>query len=330
MSRLAALTAALLLAGVAVAHAEPGEGRRHRGEDSEPMPHSGDDRGGGRRSHDNGNAAPEFRGRGQESGGGQNGGQGGGPSRTDPAPWVPPQVSAPPPPMIVQSGGGQGRGRDASDWANRDRGDLRGRGGQTGQQVGAPESDRRRDHDNGSRNGYDLGRDGSYTDHRDRHVEDNDRWRDDDRRRDRDRDRWADHDRWTDRGRDSYRAYGYGDRRYDSVRGYNRLPGEGHAFRDRDRGRAWYNPGAYNQYYHARSRYRAAPYRYPYGWFTRTWYYGEYLPNGWFTPTYYLDWRAYGLGYPPIGCEWVRVGDDAILVDVWTGEILSIYYGLFW
>ena len=73
-----------------------------------------------------------------------------------------------------------------------------------------------------------------------------------------------------------------------------------------------------------------APYRYPNGWFVRSWYFGDYLPGGWYASYYYLDWRAYGLAYPPIGCEWVRVGRDALLVDVWTGEVLSVYYDLFW
>jgi len=26
----------------------------------------------------------------------------------------------------------------------------------------------------------------------------------------------------------------------------------------------------------------------------------------------------------------VRVGDDAVLVDIWTGRILAVYYRLFW
>jgi len=60
------------------------------------------------------------------------------------------------------------------------------------------------------------------------------------------------------------------------------------------------------------------------------WSFGDYLPGGWYTNNYYLDWWAYGLPQPPIGCEWVRVGDDALLVDIWSGEVLSVYYNLFW
>ena len=73
-----------------------------------------------------------------------------------------------------------------------------------------------------------------------------------------------------------------------------------------------------------------APYRYPGGWYARSWSYGDFLPYGWFNGYYYLNAAAYGLPYPPIGCEWVRVGQDALLVDVWTGRVVAVYYGLFW
>ena len=60
------------------------------------------------------------------------------------------------------------------------------------------------------------------------------------------------------------------------------------------------------------------------------WSFGDYLPGGWYGQSYYLDAYEYGLPYPPAGCEWVRVGDDAILVDVWSGQVLSVMYDLFW
>ena len=60
------------------------------------------------------------------------------------------------------------------------------------------------------------------------------------------------------------------------------------------------------------------------------WAFGDYLPGGWYGQSYYLNSGQYGLPYPPVGCEWVRVGDDALLVDVWSGEVLSVYYDLFW
>jgi hypothetical protein len=105
---------------------------------------------------------------------------------------------------------------------------------------------------------------------------------------------------------------------------------QGHALRPGDRGRSYYNPGAFQQQYSAPRRFRFDNYAYPGGWYARTWVYGDYLPDGWFTPDYYLDWGYYQLPEPPVGCEWVRQGPDAVLVDVWTGEVLSVESGLFY
>ena len=33
---------------------------------------------------------------------------------------------------------------------------------------------------------------------------------------------------------------------------------------------------------------------------------------------------------PPWGYEWVRYGPDAVLIDVRTGQILQVRYGVFW
>ena len=145
-------------------------------------------------------------------------------------------------------------------------------------------------------------------DHRTDHRSGDDSWR----VRPQDRDRDGDH-RDGDRNRTEH----------------NRRPGEGHQLRDRDHGRHWYNPDQWRRSYHATHRYRV-PYHRPSGWYVRSWIFGDYLPHGWYTQSYYLDWWRYGLPMPPIGTEWVRVGDDALLVDTWSGEVLSIYQDLFW
>jgi len=94
--------------------------------------------------------------------------------------------------------------------------------------------------------------------------------------------------------------------------------------------RQHYDRGYYRPSFRSIQRYRAPAYRYPSGWYARTWSFGDYLPYGWYTPSYYLDYWRYALPQPPIGCEWIRVGDDAVLVDVWSGQVLSVYYDLFW
>lgn len=61
------------------------------------------------------------------------------------------------------------------------------------------------------------------------------------------------------------------------------------------------------------------------------WRYGEVLPWSWYTPNYYLtDYWRYGLSTPPIGMEWVRVGRDALLVDIFTGRVYQVVTYLFW
>ena len=107
-------------------------------------------------------------------------------------------------------------------------------------------------------------------------------------------------------------------------------PGFDHPLRSRDQGRGWFQADAFPRQSFAQQRFHDRDDRYPRGWYARSWSFGEFLPFGWFAPDYYLDWDDYGLPAPPIGCEWVREGGDAVLVNVWTGEILSVWRGLFW
>jgi Ni/Co efflux regulator RcnB len=107
-------------------------------------------------------------------------------------------------------------------------------------------------------------------------------------------------------------------------------PGFGHPPRGRDVGRTPYNPNLFPPQFRVTRRFHIAPYHPPRGWYSRQWGLGDFLPFGWFTSTYYLNWAAYGLPPPPFGCEWVREGDDALLVDVWSGEVLSVYENIFW
>ncbi len=107
-------------------------------------------------------------------------------------------------------------------------------------------------------------------------------------------------------------------------------PNFNRARRPRDAGRRAYAPGAFPQVFRATRRFRSAPFIRPPGWYARRWSYGMFLPWGWFAPAYYLNWALYGLPPPPIGCEWIREGGDALLVNIWTGEVLSVYLNVFW
>jgi len=86
-------------------------------------------------------------------------------------------------------------------------------------------------------------------------------------------------------------------------------------------------------FYHGRSfsSFRAAPFYYPGGWGYRRWDVGQVLPGLFLTQSYFIgNWAAYGLGPPPPGLEWVRYGPDALLVNVYTGQIVDTVYGVFW
>jgi len=137
--------------------------------------------------------------------------------------------------------------------------------------------------------------------------------------------------------RQDYRADRRDDRQ-DNRNWQNNRPGpgqqwgnqRGYQYRDRDRGRPQFDQRRYRPSYRAPQRFRIAPYRAPPGFYVRSWSFGDRLPYGWYSAPYYLNWVAYGLPMPPIGAEWVRVGSDALLVDVWSGQVLSVFYGLFW
>lgn len=123
----------------------------------------------------------------------------------------------------------------------------------------------------------------------------------------------------------------YGGQRFAGPTGHPQgLQFHQHALRGRDQGRAYYNPGAFRPHVTVTNRFHVSNWSRPGGWYYRPWAYGMFLPWGWFLPQYYLDWGLYDLPPPPVGCEWVREGPDAVLVDVWTGEILSVYSGVFY
>ena len=84
--------------------------------------------------------------------------------------------------------------------------------------------------------------------------------------------------------------------------------------------------------YFARQRYSVGGYAWPRGYTTRLWLAGEWLPLAFFIDGRYdlNDYWFYDLYEPPIGCRWTRVGNDALLIDEVTGEVLDVVYDLFW
>lgn len=117
----------------------------------------------------------------------------------------------------------------------------------------------------------------------------------------------------------------------------NRLPRDGYAGRwDGDRRgppanwQRW-ERGRFPPVFAAQRRFHIGPYRAPYGWYVRSWAFGDFLPRAWFGEPYWIDdFWYYDLPYPPPGFHWVRVGDDALLVDDYSGRILQVIRDIFW
>src|SRR5262245_42644429 len=87
----------------------------------------------------------------------------------------------------------------------------------------------------------------------------------------------------------------------------------------------------YRRSYDAPRRFRVGVYHGPRGFHYRRWSYGERLPSIYYArPFWLLNAIAYGLFTPPPGLIWVRYGDDALLVDQYTGEIVQVRYNVFY
>jgi Ni/Co efflux regulator RcnB len=87
---------------------------------------------------------------------------------------------------------------------------------------------------------------------------------------------------------------------------------------------------AYQRNFTAPHQYHIAHYRRPHGWYEHRWAYGEILPALFWAQDYWIsDYYDYGLSDPPPGFVWVRYGDDALLVDENSGEVLQVEYNLF-
>ncbi len=92
-----------------------------------------------------------------------------------------------------------------------------------------------------------------------------------------------------------------------------------------------FNRSTYARNVTAQHHFHGGSYRRPSGWYYRRWSYGDYLPAIFWARDYWLtEWWLYDLPIPPYGYEWVRYGDDALLVNIYNGEILEVEYGVFY
>ncbi len=75
---------------------------------------------------------------------------------------------------------------------------------------------------------------------------------------------------------------------------------------------------------------RASAYAWPRGYAYVRRPVGYIMPRPFLTSAYYYSgWRALGLAAPMAGYQWVRYGSDLLLVQVSTGRVTDVRYGVF-
>ena len=94
----------------------------------------------------------------------------------------------------------------------------------------------------------------------------------------------------------------------------------------------WHGDSRFNGYGGVHVGFYFAPgrgyYHVPQQWYGHHWGRGEFLPRFFFSYRIY-DPDYYDLPYPPYGCAWMFVGEDAVLVNLDTGEVIDVIYGVF-
>ena len=92
-----------------------------------------------------------------------------------------------------------------------------------------------------------------------------------------------------------------------------------------------FNPHSYQWNRTSNQRYHNQSYQRPHGWYAQRWAYGQILPRLFWSQNYWLTgYYNFGLIDPPYGYVWVQNGNDALLVDVQSGQILSVEYNVFY
>ena len=229
----------------------------------------------------------------------------------------PPRMQAPEarPPVIADQSGRGGRDRDQSNrgqtYGGQSQSPYQGQRSERGQTYGgqgqSPGDIRRDNYGNRGQNSPNANDSNRYGRDEGRGNR-NDNYRQNDRRNE----HYADNDRRS--------------RRYDNDRG--------------DRGRHW-NQNRRNHYYNESyfrgfSGVRIGFYFAPsYGYYqVPTQYYGQRYRRGQYLPRFFYDYRVtdydyFDLPYPPYGTAYFYCGQDIVLIDLRTGEILDVFYDIY-
>lgn len=87
----------------------------------------------------------------------------------------------------------------------------------------------------------------------------------------------------------------------------------------------------FHHVFRAPHRYRIGFWHAPFGFHYRRFGIGERIPGVLLVPAFFLvNYYDYGLDEPDDGYVWVRDGDDAVLVDRYTGEVVEVEYDVFY
>jgi Ni/Co efflux regulator RcnB len=112
-----------------------------------------------------------------------------------------------------------------------------------------------------------------------------------------------------------------GQNNYQTAPAYRGGPGQAY-------NRGGYDRGAYNGYRNdrgfesARGGHWGGPHD---SWGYHGWGYGGFIPRGFLVDSFFLDdYADYDLGAPPPNCEWVQDGPNALLVDIYTGQVIQV------
>ena len=68
----------------------------------------------------------------------------------------------------------------------------------------------------------------------------------------------------------------------------------------------------------------------PFGYGYRPFDVGYQLGPAYFGQQYWIDPAMYVLPYPPPGTQWVRYWNDAVLVDMYSGQVVDVIHDFFW
>lgn len=78
-------------------------------------------------------------------------------------------------------------------------------------------------------------------------------------------------------------------------------------------------------------RVRGPAWRWPAGYGYQRWSVGGILPALFLSQAYwYADYASLGFEAPPWGYQWVRYGPDLLLVQIATGRVVDVEYGVFY